>query len=174
MERKTWPDLAFQHLQPIGLRVSEVSFRSEVGTDDVTAPGRDIRYAMPALPKAVMARWSRERLTALGGPGRCVVTLTRNRFFEVPLDTTGGVEGFFTIDQSARYEGALALRIDIKGDASGTGFAEASASATRTVPEDFTLNEREQTLYDMLQSIVTVLDGRMEQEIRAGLSRWVG
>ena len=171
--RTTWPDITFRHRSPLTLAVGEIRFETAATGGDVAPPARDIRHAMPVAPRAVVARWSRERLRALGGPGTAVVTLTENRFVEAPLDTTGGVEGVFSIDQSERYEGALAARVEIVGDPAGSGFASARAAATRTAREDFSLNERERTLYDMLHGLATALDERLEREIRNHLARWV-
>jgi len=173
VKRTTWPDITFQHRTSLSLGVSSVAFEITAGQAAIEPPARDIRYAMPVSPEITMRRWASERLIPLGGPGRAVVTLVEDRFVEVPLDTTGGVEGVFTIDQSERYEGILELRVEVAGDPAGSGFAQARATASRTVAEDATLNQREQTLYDMLHSIVTALDERLEQEIRANLSRWV-
>ncbi|MBT5434103.1 MAG: hypothetical protein P8Q36_11015 [Alphaproteobacteria bacterium] len=173
VKRTTWPDITFQHRNPIALSVADVVFDIDMSTDAVTPPERDIRYAMPVSPEETLLRWSRERLQSLGGSGIARVTMVENRFVEVPLDTTAGVEGVFTFDQSERYEGVLGMRVDVEGDPAGAGFAQARASASRTVQEDFTLNQREETLYDMLHSVVNALDQRLEEEIRNNLARWV-
>ena len=173
VERTTWPDITFQHLPPLPLGVAEIRFEAPADDREVAPPARDLRYAVPVSPRAAMARWSRERLRAAGGPGVAIATLTENRFVATPLETTGGVEGVFAIERAERYEGALAARVDVVGDPAGSGFASARAAATRTVGEDFSLNERERTLYDMLHGMVAALDARLEEEIRAHLARWV-
>ncbi len=173
VKRTTWPDITFQHRSPIGLRVSEILFDDAAAAATVEAPARDIRYALPVSPVITMDRWAHERLQPHGGPGRARVTLTENRFVEVPLNTTSGVEGVFNIDQSERYEGALAVKVGIEGDPSGIGSVQARATASRTVPENYSLNQREETLYEMMASIVTALDERLEQEIRANLAKWL-
>ena len=171
--RTTWPDITFQHRSPVGLRVSEILFDDAAAAETVGPPARDIRYALPVSPVITMDRWAHERLQPFGGPGRARVILTENRFVEVPLDTTSGVEGVFNIDQSERYEGALAVKVEIVGDPSGAGFVQARASASRTVPENYSLNQREETLFEMMAGIVTALDERLEQEIRTNLAKWL-
>lgn len=171
--RTTWPDITFQHRPAIGLRVSEVQFDEAAAVATVEPPARDIRYALPVSPVITMDRWAHERLEPFGGTGRARVILMENHFVEVPLDTTSGVEGVFNIDQSERYEGALAVKVEIVGDPAGAGFVEARASASRTVPENYSLNQREETLYEMMAGIVAALDERLEQEIRANLAKWL-
>ncbi|MBN34640.1 MAG: hypothetical protein CMM46_07655 [Rhodospirillaceae bacterium] len=173
VQRTTWPDITFQHRRPISLGVHGIGFADVSSTQAIAPPTRDIRYSLPVSPPAIMRRWSQERLHALGGPGRAEVILSENHFIEVPLDTTDGVEGFFINDQSERFEGVLGARVEIVDDPSGQGFVEARVTASRTVPENASLNEREQVLYDMVHSIVMALDERLEQEIRANLQRWV-
>ena len=41
------------------------------------------------------------------------------------------------------------------------------------MPEDYSINQREQALYDMIATIVKNLDERLVAEMRANLSRWV-
>ena len=173
VKRTTWPDITFQHRSSIGLRVSEVLFEDAAAAESVAPPARDIRYALPVSPVIAMERWSQERLEPFGGAGRARVTLLENRFVETPLDLTDGVEGVFTVDQSERYEGAMAVRVAIENDPSGNGFVEARATASRTVPENYTLNKREETLYNMMTGMISALDERLETEMRANLARWL-
>ncbi len=173
VKRTTWPDITFQHRPTMGLRVSEILYEDAAAAHTVEPPARDIRYVLPVSPAIAMERWAFERLRADGGPGRARVTLVENRFAETPLDVTDGVQGVFTNDQSERYEGVLVAKVAIEGDPSGNGFVEMRTTASRTVPEDFTVNQREETLYNMMMAMVTALDERLEQEIRANLARWL-
>jgi hypothetical protein len=75
----------------------------------------------------------------------------------------------FTIDHTARYEGAMTVKMQIVGDPMRTGFVEARVRSTRTIPEDYSLNQREGVLYDMVDTMTHSLDVRLEEEIRAKL-----
>ncbi len=155
----------------MGINGVEVSDVSAPGA--VQPPAHDIRNALPVSPLKTMDTWAHQRIKPMGGSGTALVKITENRFVEVPLDTEQGVEGMFTNSQSERYEGAMTVRIEIVGDPGGSGFVEARATASRTVPEDFSINQREQALYDMVAAIVRNLDERLVTEIRANLARWV-
>jgi hypothetical protein len=63
----------------------------------------------------------------------------------------------------------MSVKLDIVGIPNRSGFVEARAAATRTVPEDYSYNQREKALYDMVVSLSKALDERLEQEIRAKL-----
>jgi hypothetical protein len=169
----TWPEITFNHKQPIQMSVNAVEIIDAAAMVEVEPPASNIGAALPVSPAATMQNWAYQRIAAAGGSGTAVVTITENRFVEVPLDTKGGVEGLFTVSQSERYEGALAVSVEIVGDPTGSGRIAARSAATRTVPEDFSINQREQALYDLVSGIVRTLDERLDQEIRAKLSRWV-
>jgi hypothetical protein len=173
VSRTVWPDIGFGHEAPIGLSVLSVSFAGAAGKSDIQPPAHDIEFALPVSPIDTMQRWSQQRLVAAGGSGMATVTVTEHRFAEVPLDTTTGVQGLFTNDQSERYEGTLACRVDITGNAQGNGYVEARVNASRTVPEDFNVNQREQKLYDMISDMVNALDQRLEQQIRGNLPQFL-
>ena len=173
VSRTVWPDITFSHQQPIAMGIYGVEVIDASPNAPVQPPAHDIRNALPVSPLTTMDHWAHQRIAAMGGYGTARVSITENRFVEVPLDTKQGVEGLFTNSQSERYEGALAVRIDILGDPSGSGFVEARAAASRTVPEDYSINQREQALYDMIAAIVRNLDDRLVSEIRANLARWV-
>jgi len=171
--RTVWPEMTFGHKPSIPLAVSGVQVIDAAPMSAVQPPASDIRHALPISVPATVRGWATQRLLAMGGSGTALVTILENRFVEVPLDTKQGVEGLFTTDQSERYEGALALRVEVAGDPAGAGFAEARVSASRTVPENFSINQREQALYDMLAGMMRNLDERLEQEMRANLARWI-
>jgi hypothetical protein len=164
-----YPDITFQHKSPIRLDVRAIEVFETASTAPVEPPDRDIRYALPVSPLAAMQSWARDRLVAAGPAGIAQVTIAENRFVETPLDKTTGIKGLFTVDQSERYEGAMSVKLDIVGIANRSGFVEARAAATRTVPEDYSYNQREKALYDMVVSLSKALDERLEQEIRAKL-----
>ncbi|MBL9033418.1 MAG: hypothetical protein JNN33_01570, partial [Rhodospirillaceae bacterium] len=54
-----------------------------------------------------------------------------------------------------------------------TGSAEASASASRTVLENMTLNQREAVWFDMTESAMRELDQKLEAAIRDKLRVFV-
>jgi hypothetical protein len=164
-----YPDITFQHKAPIRLSVGAVEVVETAQTGLVEPPARDIRNALPVSPLAAMTSWAEDRLVPTGGAGIARVQITENHFVETPLDKTTGLSGLFTVDQSARYDGAISVKIEMVGDPMRSGFVEARAAASRTVPEDYSYNQRERVLYDMVVSLTHSLDERLEQEMRARL-----
>lgn len=173
VDRTVWPDITFGHRESVAMAVGGVEVSDVSAPGAVQPPAHDIRNALPVSPLTTMDTWAHQRINALGGYGTALVKITENRFVEVPLETEQGVGGLFTNSQSERYEGAMTVRIEIVGDPAGQGFVEARSAASRTVPEDYSINQREQALYDMVATIVKNLDERLVTEMRANLTRWV-
>ena len=165
------PEIAFAPGPPLPLAVSAIGF--EEAAPATVEEGRDLRFAMPVSPAATMRRWAAERLRPAGGAGRARVVLTENRFVATPLETASGLEGLFTVEAGARYQGALALRIEIVDDPAGAGFAQAAARAERSALEDDSLARRDDLLFELLQSIAQRLARRLEREIHAHLAPWI-
>ena len=76
------------------------------------------------------------------------------------------VFGDFTIPQSERYDLNIAVRLQIV-DANGRSMASVDASATRsrTVAADATLNDRERVWFDMTEQAMADLNGSLDKSI---------
>ena len=170
---RTLPGIAFDAGRRLLLDVATIEFVNAAGDRNITEPLRDMRFAMYEFPGRVALRWSRERLEAAGTQGVARIILVESRFVAVPLETESGIEGFFTDEQSVRYEGSMAFKIEIADHPSGHGFAEARSARSRTVPESLSLDEREDVLHSMLAGIAAALDERLETEMREHLWRWL-
>lgn len=170
---RTLPGIVFDAGRPLLLDVAAIEYVNAADDQNTTETLRDMRFAMYEPPGSVALRWSGERLEAAGTRGVARIILVENRFVAVPLETESGIEGIFTDEQSVRYEGSMALRIEIAGHPSGHGFAEARSARSRTVPESLSLNEREHVLHSMLAGMAATLDERLEAEMREHLWRWL-
>ena len=170
---RTLPGIAFDSARPLLLDVAAIEFVNATGDQNITESLRDMRFAMYESPGSVALRWSRERFEAAGTQGVARIILVESRFVAEELETESGIEGIFTDEQSVRYEGSMALKIEIADHPSGHGFAEARSARSRTVPESLSLNEREDVLHSMLAGIAAKLDERLEAEIREHLWRWL-
>jgi hypothetical protein len=168
-----YPDITFQHEAPIRLDVRKIEVFETAQTAPVTPPARDIRFALPVSPLAAMKSWADDRLVAAGTAGIAQVQISENNFVGTPLAKTTGLKGLFTVDQSDRYDGSIGVKIDVVGDPLRSGFVQARVTASRTVPEDYSYNQREQVLYEMVDTMTHALDGRLDQEIHEKLAVFV-
>jgi hypothetical protein len=157
-----FPQLTFTHLPP---------FRLDVQTlDIVDSPHMinraDVAPGMPVPPAVAARQWANDRLMPVGTSGSVTFTITEASVIEVPLERTPGVRGVVTNDQSERYNGKLAAKINIANPARQlTGEVSAEATRSRTVPENLTLNERDMIWFEMSETLINDLNTELEKAI---------
>jgi len=167
---KSFPELRYSHLDPIGLAVNSVEVRTVY-----VSPGKapNVEHEFPVKPAAAAERWVQDRIRARGGPDRLRATVTKGSVVEVPLKRTTGIRGAFTTDQSERYDGELELRLEIFAP-NGTRRAMVSSRATRTrtVAEDVTLSEREDIWFRITEAMMNDLNRALEHQIAKHFTEW--
>lgn len=164
-----FPDLTYSHLPPLRLDVSSIEI-----VDAYSPPLREpnVEHRSPAQPATAATRWAQDRLVAAGNRGkRAVYTVKDASIIETKLEPTKGLKGVFTKDQSERYDAKLAVELTIF-DATGSqrGRATATATHSRTVPENVTLNERERIWFQMVEGMMADLNRELEKAINQSLS----
>jgi hypothetical protein len=163
--REPFPKLTYVHLPPYRLAVGRVDI-VEAYHSPMKAP--NIEQNFPVSPAATAEQWAHDRLQAVGGPGRAVYTVLRADALETHLagDQGTGLFGDFTIPQSERYDLNIAVRLQIV-DANGRSIASVDASATRsrTVAADATLNDRERVWFDMTEQAMVDLNASLDKSI---------
>ncbi|MEX0759292.1 MAG: hypothetical protein WD100_06910 [Tistlia sp.] len=169
--KSAFPQIGFGH---------EGSLRLDAGSIEVVRNDRQSReppyvgHLFPQPPDALAERWAKERLLAMGGPRRAVVTIRDASVQEVPLERTGGIRGAFTTDQTERYDGRIAADIAIfEPDGRRSAYAQAEATRSTTVPENATLAEREQIWFRLTEQLMRDFDDEMERQIRGSLSSYL-
>jgi len=157
-----FPQLTFSHLP---------SFRLDVQTLDIVDGFRvlnqaDVAPGMPVPPAVAARQWANDRLMPVGTSGSVTFTITEASVIEVPLERTSGMRGVVTNDQSERYNGKLAAKINIANPARRLkGEVSAEATRSRTVPENLTLNERDRIWFQMSETLVNDLNTELEKAI---------
>lgn len=167
-----FPELTYTHLRPLNFDVR----RMEVETryiPPMKAP--NVEHRSPVTPYHALRRWATDRLKAVGPNnyvGRLIILDASIR--EVSLPVEGGLSGFFTNDQSSRYDGRAAVRLEIR-DPGGRqlGFATARAARSLTVPEDASLADRDRILFAITEDLVSDIDRQLEAEARRHLGPYL-
>lgn len=166
-----YPDIHFTNQAPVGLAVNTVSLREDY-TPSSTPPHVETQF--PVTPMHAMENWAHDRLSATGGANRAIVDITEASVVETKLPPTQGMRGWFTTDQSERYDMTVQATINIV-DSTGlvVRTATAHASQSQSVAENISPDQREQTWYDMTKKIMATFDRQMENEIRTHFTGFV-
>ena len=125
-------------------------------------------------PAAVARRWAADRLVPLGVTRLARVVLVNAAVTESVLQPSKGLKGLMTTEQGERYVATIEVRVEIVDDR-GTveGEARAVAERSRTVPENITLNEREQVWFELTEDVMRDLDAELQRTILRYLARFV-
>lgn len=167
-----YPEITFTHLETIKLDVGAVDY-----SQAYSPPGRtpNVEHLFPLRPSEVARRWANERIKPVGPISRIArITLVNAEVIGAALKKTSGIRGVFTIDQAARYDATVEILIEIinsRGDIEGQ--ARAVAKRSITVPENLTLNERDQKWFELTEAVMGDIDRQMEKTIRQYLSKYV-
>lgn len=169
--KPAFPQIGFGHEETLRLDVGSIAV--EQGYRPSLEPPY-VGHLFPQPPGQVAQRWAQERLLAMGGPRRAVVTLRDASVREVELPRTSGIKGAFTTDQTERYDARVAADIAIfEPDGRRSAFAQAEATRSTSVPEDATLAEREQIWFQLTEQLMQDFDAEMERQIRGSLSGYL-
>lgn len=170
-QKPTFPALTYAYEGPIVFNVGRVDV---VSTFVSPMKPPDVEYQAPVPPVQAMMQWGHDRLKAAGGPGVVKLTVTDGRIVDVPLPMKSGIEGFFTKQQSDRYDATLAAEIAVYDDQGNQlGFVRTQAQRSRTVEEGTPPAERDKILFDLTDSLMKEMDKSLDQAIRSHLSRFV-
>lgn len=140
--------------------------------DEYVPPMKEpnVEHLLPVTPSDAVRLWVQDRLKAGGGSGRARIVIRTASVKETELERTGGIRGWFTKDQSERYEGRLDVEVQVDRPAQGfAGSASVSVTRSTTVAEDVSLAEREKAMLDLVRAMATDLDAQLDAAIRANL-----
>ncbi|MEA1677772.1 hypothetical protein [Nitrospirillum sp. BR 11163] len=152
---------------PITLNVAEIEV-----VNDYVSPMKppNIEYQLQLTPAEVVRLWVQDRLKAAGSSGKARVVIKNASIVEVNLPRTTGVKGWFTTDQSQRYDGRVEVEIQVDMPAKGyAGSTSVVVTSSQSVSEDVTLNQREKTWSQLVRDMARDMDAQLAKGIRDNL-----
>jgi len=130
-----------------------------------------VDHLAPVPPSDAIRHWANDRLRAMGSSGTLRVVIKDASITETRLPPTTGVRGAFTTDQSERYDGHLAVDLVVDVPARRfQGYTGATVARTISVPENISLQGREDAWFAMVERMMTELNGRLEEGIYGSLT----
>lgn len=155
------PTLAYRKYPPVRLNVARVEVVDQYGITN-KAPYIENQMAAP-LPD-VVHDWAQNRFQAMGQDGVLTITITKASMIREDLQRTQGIKGVFTVDQSERVTGDIAVSFSATGMSFGTsGTAQVNAKGSRTVAEDASLQQQDIVLANLTDSLLVELDAATQR-----------
>ncbi|MFA7431028.1 MAG: hypothetical protein WCZ23_12800 [Rhodospirillaceae bacterium] len=162
---RAFAELRFTNQAPLsfGAQGPEIinNFRPPMGDPHV-------EHLMPLPPEKAIRTWVGDRLQASGvGNNTLRVTINNASVTETPLDTKGGVRGFFTDQQELRYDARADVVVQII-DMEGRVRAEAVSNVwrSRTLGQKASLAERERLWFELVERLMLDLDSQLTTGLR--------
>lgn len=170
-ERPSFPEPSWTHLPPITLDVAEIEI---IDATQPTGASPHVEHLFPVPPVKAAERWARDRLRAGGVTNRARFIIQRAEVVEVALPRTEGLSGLFTTEQSERYDGELAVLLEVRSDVGQLlGQVTSELRKSRTAPENADLGEREIIWFAVTDDLVKLLNTEMERTMPQFLGRWI-
>lgn len=170
-DKPTYAEITFRHLEPILLDVGEIRVENAY-KPPLTAP--NVEHELPVKIDATIRRWASDRLRAVGkADAYAVLTIKEASVIEKPLKTVKGLSGFFTNDQSERYDFKISAELKIVTINGAKGLVTVEANRTKTVPENITLNAREMMYFERTEVLLSDFNTQMEKNIQTYLSKFL-
>ncbi len=165
------PELTYSHLDPISLDVGRIEIVEQY-EPPLSPPNVDHKFPTP--PAQAMRQWVKDRLNAVGEIRIARLVIKDASAIETKLETTGGLRGAFTKDQSERYDVTLDVVLEIRSElGSAVAFANAVVTRTKTVAEDISLSDRERIFHEMTEEVMTEVNAELEKNIRQFLVQYI-
>ena len=163
-ERQVFPELNFNHVSQILLDVSEVRVVNEYRSP-LKAP--NVEHEMPVKIDQAVRKWAEQRLRANGNQNAfAVLTIKDASVVEKQLEKKTGLTGFFTNDQSERYEFRVMAELRIEEVNGNKAIATAEVSRVKTVSEDITLNDRDMMYFQQVEQLMSDFNIEMVASIK--------
>jgi len=168
-ERPEFPMPRFDDRPPIALDVAKLRIEQRY---EPTLEPPFVEHLMPVSPGAAARQWAEDRLRAGGGEGRATFVITDASVKEVPLETTEGIQGWFTTEPAERYEARLEVRLEAtRGNE--TGSLRVKAERATAVQEGASLNERETVWYELVTKLMDDFDAQMDESLSGSFEQFV-
>ncbi len=173
---KKFPLITWTHMDAIAFNLGALEINT--ATEQKIDPPY-VGYLFPVSPLDAAQSWGRQRLAVTGDQGLLRYTILEATAIETALEVDQSFEGYFTDEQSERYDVTIVVELaiinekQIDQEKAILARLRAHAQQSRTVPEGITLIEREQIWFEMVETAMKDLNRHLEEEIRAQLKGYL-
>jgi hypothetical protein len=168
-EAERFAELRFDHKPPIKLDVGKLEV---VRAFEPRRAPPDVAYLFPIPPDLAVERWAFDRIKPVGGGNLARVVINQAAVVEVPLETTGGLVGWFKTEQSERYDATLEVLVEIRTDFGRQAYAGATVKRSQTVAEDISPEDRRRVWHQMTEKMLQDMDRQLEDGIAKYLVKY--
>lgn len=169
---QTLPPISFANTPVMRVAVAQINI-VEAYQSPMAAP--NVEHQFQTSPAQAVKQWASQRLQAVGTTGIMEIIIEDASVKETPLPKTDGVKGFFTDDQSERYNASLrvAMRLYSGQQAMAAATGDVAIISSRTINEKATIAHREKLFHELTQDMMTQFDTEAEARLRQYFSAFL-
>ena len=169
---QSFPPLNFSAQPKIKVAVMEIRV-IENYKSPMIAP--NVEQNFPISPSTAIKQWVEGRMQAAGSSGILEITINDASVIERPLPITQGIKGFFTNDQSERYDASINVTFRLYDGVQTISVAEGNVQATKSISiaENTSVAERKKMFYSMVQEIMTPFNREAEARLNQYFSPYL-
>lgn len=175
MGTKASSKAAARQIAALGLPIIRLAVAELQVIPAYAAPGRppNVEHRMEAPLQAVAAQWARGNVRAVGTLNRARVIVRQASIVAVALKRKTGVSGLFRKEPNTRFDGTLALAIEVRND-TGDLLGQVSARATRSreVLEGTSQEDHKAVWRAMAEGLVSDIARELERQVSLRLTRF--
>lgn len=164
--------VSFASQPPYTLDVSALEF-AQTYQSPMQKPNVEHTFTVK-LPDMVKS-WANERFKPKGATKSMRVDLVNASVTETELPVEKGVKGFFTKQQSAKYDAKLEVSLKIYDGTTLLPDTELNVVVTRSrsVPEDFSVAEKQKFFQELENSLLTDLNAEVDKQIKSYFGKYL-
>lgn len=163
MEQRPMPRLTYTQYPVTNINVGSIQIVEKYA---MPMQNPNIEHLMPQpLPQAV-ADWARKRFKATGSAGTMVITINQASVVRQDLPKTDGVKGWFTVDQSERYDARVSVEFRVDGTGHESGSGVVNLTRGQTIAENTSIEERDRIWTHMEEVLLTDLDASTQKTLQ--------
>lgn len=162
---QTLQPLSFASMPKIRIAAAEIRVVEQY-EPPLKAP--NVEHMFPNPPTKAVNQWVADRLQAAGTSGLLEVSIEDASVVEVPLPKTDGVRGFFTDDQSERYDAKLRVTFRMYDGLKAASIAAGDVNVVhaRSINEKATIQDRERLFDEMMKEMMMQFNSESENRLR--------
>lgn len=166
------PSLSYANTTPYNLDVAETILINDSRDTALTA---DFAQKFGTTLESSLREWMHNRIQTNGNQGAFSVIIKNANFTATSLNKTGGIEGYFTRDQAARWDGELTVMLS--ADGSGGKHPEADITinvrANSTIPEKASQDEKSKTYHSLINQLMTLYNQEAEKQMQLYMNSYI-
>lgn len=119
--------------------------------------------------------WLDKRVHAAGTRGTVTLNIKDANFTSTTLDKRDGIEGYFTRDQAARWDGRISATVSLTGvgpDGLSSASFTVNVAASNTVPEKASESEKSKIYHSLVNKLITLFNQEADKQIQQNFGRF--